>query len=41
MKKTIKIINKPIVLIAALFSALAVILAKIFMTKCEDEKDEE
>lgn len=33
MKKAIKIINKPVVLIGALIAAVAVVLAKFFMTK--------
>jgi hypothetical protein len=42
MKKAIKIINKPIVLIGALITGVAVVLAKFFITKergSEDEKD--
>ncbi len=39
MKKVIKCCNKPIVLIGALITAIAVVLAKFFMTK--DSKDEE
>ena len=43
MNKSMKIIKKPIVLIATLITAVAVILAKFFMTKecCEndDKKD--
>ncbi|MDP3899884.1 MAG: hypothetical protein Q8Q23_02275 [bacterium] len=40
MKKVIKTINKPIVLIAALIAGIAVVLAKIFITKENDDKDE-
>jgi len=42
MKKAIQFINKPIVLIGTLITALAVILAKFFITKeqgSEDKKD--
>jgi len=39
MKKLVNTINKPIVLIATLLTALAVILAKFFMTKDEDDKE--
>jgi len=39
MKKLVNTINKPIVLIATLLTALAVILAKFFMTKDENDKE--
>jgi len=40
MKKALKFINKPIVIIATLISAVAVVLAKFFMTQecCEKDK---
>lgn len=41
MKKLAKTINRPIIIIVALISALAVILAKFFMTKNKDGDDEE
>ena len=39
MKKLVTTINKPIVMIATLLTALAVILAKFFMTKDENDKE--
>jgi len=42
MKQAIKFINKPIVLIGALITAVVVVLAKFFITKeqgSEDKKD--
>jgi len=39
MKQIVKTINKPIVLIATLLSAFAVVLAKFFMTKDENDKE--
>jgi len=43
MKKAIKFLNKPIILLSALIAGFAVILAKFFMTKeCDsDKKDKE
>jgi len=38
MKKFIKSCNKPFVIIATLLTAFAVVLAKFFMTKDEDDK---
>jgi|GEM_PF-3566659 len=37
MKKIVTAINKPIVLIATLLTAFAVVLAKFFMTKDEED----
>jgi len=39
MKQIIKTINKPIVIIATLLTAFAVVLAKFFMTKDDNDKD--
>jgi len=39
MKKIIKTCNKPIVLIGTLIATIAVVLAKLFMTKGEDEEE--
>jgi len=41
MKKVIKTCNKPIVIVGALISAIAVILAKFFMTKAADDEKED
>jgi len=40
MKKVLKICNKPLVLIGALITGVAVVLAKFFMTKDADKNEE-
>lgn len=37
MKKVIKTLNKPLVLVGTLIAGIAVVLAKIFITKDEEE----
>jgi len=39
MKKTIKFLNKPLILIGALITGVAVILAKFFITQESCDKD--
>ncbi len=39
MKKAIKFFNKPIILIGALITGVAVVLAKFFMTQESGDKD--
>ena len=41
MQKFIKSCNKPLVIIATLLTAFAVVLAKFFITKDEKEDDKE
>ena len=39
MKRLLKLINKPIIIITALISAVAVILARFFMTQENEDRD--
>lgn len=39
MKKLVQTVNRPFVLVTALLTAFAVIVAKVFMTKDPDDQD--